>query len=144
MIYYDYYRTHHEQSDLFIYCGHGAGEDMGESAKIAMFESCPASLLWGCSSGRLRSLGVHDATGPALNYLLAGAPFVLGCLWSVTALDIDKLSMDCMAASIPKADSAHGDCHRITSALAKSRSVCKYAHAVGSAPVVYGLPIRIV
>jgi len=44
---------------------------------------CPASFLWGCSSGRLTTLGIHDPYGPALTYLTNGSPWVVGNLWDV-------------------------------------------------------------
>jgi hypothetical protein len=58
------YRKYHESSDLFIFCGHGAGERMlRDHCKLRKFAACPAALLWGCSSGHLRARGVHDASG---------------------------------------------------------------------------------
>jgi separase len=41
-------------------------------------------------------MGVYDPTGPIVNYILAGAQFVIGNLWDVTDKDIDKLSIQCM------------------------------------------------
>jgi separase len=85
----------HEGSDLFVYCGHGAGEKMCDSYKMRRW-TCPNGLLWGCSSGQLAVQGVHDPIGAALNYLMGGATFVVGNLWDVTDKDIDKLSMESM------------------------------------------------
>ena len=45
------FKSFHESSDLFIYCGHGAGETMCDVHRLRK-HSCPAALLWGCSSGR--------------------------------------------------------------------------------------------
>ena len=89
-------KTLHAQHDLFIYCGHGAGEKMCETHKMRHWLHVPAAYLWGCSSGRLAVLGVHDPHGAALNYLLGGAPYVVGNMWDVTDKDIDKLSKECM------------------------------------------------
>ena len=129
---------------------------MCESYRFRKFSSCPAALLWGCSSGRLRSRGIYDAAGPALNYLLGGAPFVVGTLWDVTDRDIDSLSMACMETSLLLRNGdgdGDGDSDGrlssskdnktlsvITLSLMRSRDVCKMRHAVGSSPVVYGLP----
>lgn len=97
-------RRNHENSELFIYCGHGWGSClMNQSQAVATntssntslrkFESCPAALLWGCSSGTLITHGkIHDPTGVAVTYLQRGAPFVIANLWDVTERDIDKLS----------------------------------------------------
>ncbi|KAJ1432504.1 peptidase family C50-domain-containing protein [Ochromonadaceae sp. CCMP2298] len=153
-------RVLYESQELFIYCGHGSGEALYDSYKLRRLRSCPASFLWGCSSGRLRAQGVHDAAGPALYYLLAGAPFVLGNLWDVTDKDIDKLCMDCMARSLPmgtggvvgetRTDVDHtgggrvaGACQVVADALSAARDVCRMQHAVGSAPVVYGIPTHL-
>jgi separase len=61
----------------------------------------PATMLWGCSSGKLTLKGKHDPLGPILTHLLHGAYFVVGNLWDVTDGDIDKLSMECMKNSLP-------------------------------------------
>jgi separase len=74
---------------------------MHDTFRLRKFRSCPASLLWGCSSGRLKARGVHDALGTALYYLIAGAPFVVGNLWDVTDKDIDKLCMAHMQCTFP-------------------------------------------
>ena len=84
--------------------------------------------------------GVHDPSGPALNQLLAGAPFVVGNLWDVTDKDLDKLSMHCMEKLL---DQEKGK-ENIVNALSKSRDVCKMKHAVGSAAVIYGIPAGLV
>ena len=119
---------------------------MCESSHFRKYKSCPAALLWGCSSGHLREMGYHDPTGPAVHYLLAGAPFTLGNLWDVTDKDIDKLSIECMKNVFGDVDDSNpatitgGD---ICEALKASRNVCKLKNAVGCAPVIYGLPYRI-
>ena len=145
----------HGGSDLFIYCGHGAGEKMCETHKMRHWSSLPAALLWGCSSGRLATLGVHDPYGAALNYLLGGAPYVVGNMWDVTDKDIDKLSKECMRVCFDAPEGVDGaekadhtdrtegaeSADRgvsVTQALVQSRGVCKMKFAVGCAPVVYG------
>eukprot|EP01036_Dinobryon_divergens_P025541 gene25541-34098_t len=137
----DELRFFHENTELFIFCGHGAGDKMCESSHFRKYKSCPAALLWGCSSGHLREMGYHDPTGPAVHYLLAGAPFTLGNLWDVTDKDIDKLSIECMKNVFGDVDDSNpatitgGD---ICEALKASRNVCKLKNAVGCAPVIYG------
>ena len=125
----------HESSDLFIYCGHGAGERLCDSHSLRKYHT-PAALLWGCSSGRLVPKGVHDPSGAAVSYLLGGAPWVIGNLWDVTDKDIDRLSMACMDALFSKQQlvpPAEG--------LKRSRGACKMVQLVGCAPVMYGLPV---
>ena len=154
-------RSLHETNDLFIFCGHGAGEKMCDPFRLRRFASCPAALLWGCSSGVLKAHGVHDALGTALYYLLAGAPFLIGNLWDVTDKDIDKLCMAYMASILdlrgPGGNGDGGDSSgdgggvekraqggangaRVAGALVQCRNVCRMANAVGSAPVLYGIP----
>ncbi len=140
-------RSHHDESHLFIYCGHGAGEKVCDSHRLKKCHS-PAAMLWGCSSGRLAVHGLHDPAGVALQYLVWGAPFVLGNLWDVTDKDIDKLSVKCMdtlfsSTSARATTAGIDDTVTVPAALAASRGVCKMAYAVGSAPVMYGLPARI-
>ena len=66
------------QRSLFLYLGHGAGEDLVKAKSLAKQGGpCAACILMGCSSGRLGSRdGMlprgYDAQGPALAYLLAG------------------------------------------------------------------------
>ena len=92
------------QSDLYLYCGHGAGEpylprdaltSSASTSSLGLAPSCtpaPPSLLMGCSSGRLVRRGqASDPDGFALALLLAGgAPCVVGALWDVTDKDIDR------------------------------------------------------
>jgi len=96
----------------------------------------------------LKAIGVYDPKGPALHYLLAGAPFVLGNLWDVTDKDIDKLSMECMKKVFDVEDWRENivsgcESRDISEALKMSRNVCKLKYAVGCAPIIYGIPFRI-
>ena len=142
------------------------------SYKLRKMKCPPATMLWGCSSGRLLAQGVHDPHGAALDYLNGGARSVIANLWDVTDKDIDKLSMACMrgvfdgaaAAPLPiHGNSRSSEIHPLvsvesntaataaivdvggrgsmTESLIASRDVCKLKYAVGSAPVVYGVPI---
>ena len=149
-------------NDLFIYCGHGAGEQICERHRLKKY-NCPSAMLWGCSSGKLSALGVHDPSGAILSYVLGGAQWAVGNLWDVTDKDIDRLSMECMDAvftpdrstdtynesissvssriSISSLSPSHTT--SIASCLMQSRHVCKMKRLVGSAPVMYGLPARL-
>lgn len=93
-------------------------------------------------SGRLVVHGVHDPCGAALSYLLGGALMVVANLWDVTDKDIDRLSIECMrTAFTPYVPD--GDACALPTALAAARNVCKLQYAVGSAPVMYGIPVPI-
>lgn len=76
-----------------------------------------------------------------LHYLASGSVFVIGNLWDVTDVDIDKLSMKCMGGAIVPVEGSSED---VATALVKAREACKLKCAVGYAPVIYGLPARIV
>ena len=162
-------RRLHEHSELFIYCGHGAGERLYASDRLRKV-SCPSALLWGCSSGQLATRGTHDPSGAALAYMLGGASWVVGNLWDVTDRDIDRLSMSCMESlfghrppsSSGRKSGSQGNatqkaraqssgagadaCRPLSTAegLRRSRAVCKMARLVGCAPVMYGLPTNII
>lgn len=96
---------------------------------------------------------VHDPQGVPVNYIIGGAGYVIANLWDVTDKDIDKLSIHCMQKLFTVShdstamgngsidDTApHVPCISPAEALTASRDVCKLKNAVGSAPVVYGLP----
>ena len=105
----------------------------------------------GCSSGKLQGHGVHDPSGPVLTYLQRGAPWVLGNLWDVTDKDIDRLSAHCMGMlfddehqSKNKSELFHDESMGcVPTALSVSRDICKLKYVVGCAPVLYGLPLKI-
>ena len=59
---------------LFVYLGHGGGEQYLPARSLARLDGCGAALLMGCSSGRLRPAGAYEPTGAVLAYLLGGAP----------------------------------------------------------------------
>ena len=85
-------------------------------------------------------------------------------MWDVTDKDIDKLSMECMRiffeseSSSSSSENSHpvqndrvsvpANMHgsylngfaTLAQALATSRNICKLKNAVGSAPVMYGIP----
>ncbi len=63
-------RTH----NMFVYCGHGSGEQYVPLALMRQLRGgCAAALLVGCSSGRLRLCGTdYDPAGAVISYLLSG------------------------------------------------------------------------
>lgn len=63
-----------QSHQLFVYFGHGGGDQYIPAGTLRALDSCSAALLMGCSSGRLRLRGAHyEPSGPVLAYLLAGA-----------------------------------------------------------------------
>ncbi|GIL44124.1 hypothetical protein Vafri_1659 [Volvox africanus] len=62
-----------QSHELFLYFGHGSGEQFLPRPALRKLQRCASCLLMGCSSGRLRLHGAYDPTGAAVAYLLAGA-----------------------------------------------------------------------
>jgi separase len=106
--------------ELYLYFGHGAGEQYVPLAALRRLDRCAGALLMGCSSGRLHcgglAAGVGGATssatmtalpaplapwyepgGPVLGYLLGGSPAAAACLWDVTDRDIDRFAAAALA-----------------------------------------------
>lgn len=74
-----------QEHDLFLYFGHGAGEQYLPRSSWHGLERCAGSLLMGCSSGKLRPAGEYEAHGPVWDYLMAGEGGCTGgggaCAW---------------------------------------------------------------
>ncbi|GAX72830.1 hypothetical protein CEUSTIGMA_g285.t1 [Chlamydomonas eustigma] len=80
-----------QDHEMFVYCGHGSGEQYMPLPLMRYLPRCAGALLVGCSSGRLRAHGdTYEPTGAVLSYMLAGCPAVVANLWDVTDHDIDR------------------------------------------------------
>lgn len=62
-----------QQHDVFLYFGHGSAQQYLPQSALRGLTACAASLLMGCSSGRLRPAGEYEPHGPVWDYLMAGA-----------------------------------------------------------------------
>ncbi|KAF6252748.1 peptidase family C50-domain-containing protein [Scenedesmus sp. NREL 46B-D3] len=80
------------QHQLFLYFGHGGGDQYVPLASLKRLDRCAGSLLMGCSSGRLRQMGLYEPSGAIWGYLLAGCPAAVANLWDVTDRDIDRFA----------------------------------------------------
>src|SRR5271163_1221549 len=80
-------------NDIFLYFGHGSGEQYIKSTQIKRLQSASLTMLFGCSSGKLRQAGDFEPFGTPFTYLLGGSPALLANLWDVTDRDIDKLTV---------------------------------------------------
>jgi len=141
-----------ETKDTFIFIGHGAGRTYFKEVPggfDSMDLKC-ASLVMGCSSGRLFSDGSQlEPYSGAYQFLLNGCPCYVGCLWEVTDKEIDKVTDEMlnrfMKAWIPQEVLGNKvNCETnvdIASAVTASRFVCKLKLLTGASPVVYGLPL---
>ncbi|KXZ45338.1 hypothetical protein GPECTOR_56g435 [Gonium pectorale] len=156
-----------QSHDIFLYLGHGSGEQFLPSPALRKLQRCAACVLMGCSSGRLRLHGAYDPSGAAVAYLLAGCPALVANLWDVTDRDIDRYCQALLDAWLGcgpgltagdaetagggpsggqgREDKADGpSCRReaLGLAVSRSRAACKLPHLVGAAPVTYGLPLQ--
>jgi len=151
------HRALKEKEGLYLYFGHGGGElffsrvDIEELANNSTFLNPFASvILMGCSSGGLISPNCQkgnsvsgdqmhfEPDGTALSYLCAGAPCVVGNLWDVTDRDIDRYSVSLLEGIYQAKEPTN-----LAKCAMSSRGACKLKYIVGSAPVVYGIPVSI-
>jgi separase len=144
-----------QQQGLYLYFGHGAGESFFSRGDIDDFASknsnswrCSAVVLMGCSSGELKTVNgqygamsgnpIHfEPEGVALSYLCAGAPCVVANLWDVTDYDIDRFSISFLKGLF------RGSRMTLGQSVTSSRDACKLKFLVGTAPIIYGIPVTI-
>ncbi len=81
-----------EKDDLYLYFGHGSGAQYIRSKTIKKLLRCATTFLMGCSSATLTDVGEFSVYGPAMSYVIAGSPAVVGTLWDVTDKDIDRFA----------------------------------------------------
>lgn len=126
-------------SQLFLYLGHGSGDQYISTLRLRKSRSlCPA-LLVGCSSGALRPAGVLEPWGPVYAYLVGGCPCVVANMWDVTDKDID-----CWMESVGNQWGLWGRGQAdVAEAVRVSREKCRLRYLNGAAPVVYGVPVSI-
>ena len=126
-----------ERSDLYIYCGHGAGDRYIGRDSIADMRGCAVSLLFGCSSGCLRRQGTFEPTGTVISYLMAGSPAVLANLWDVTDGESDR-----MTAALLRCWLEDHPGESLCEAAVRARAACQLPHLTAAAAVCYGVPVR--
>lgn len=100
----DEFLTYLTQSDVFLYCGHGDGCHFarGAGSGVEGVTSHAVSLLAGCGSVRLvRAPGRAPPAGAHHHLHVASCPMVMGMLWEVTDLEVDKAVSALLALYIP-------------------------------------------
>ncbi|CDF88876.1 ZYBA0S03-03950g1_1 [Zygosaccharomyces bailii CLIB 213] len=141
-----------KSSNVFIYMGHGGGEQFVRLKEIKKCDRIAPSFLLGCSSGSMKIFPNLEPTGTVYSYLIGGCPLVLGNLWDVTDKDIDKFSESIFnkiglyrwGNEMGQEPSSIGEKINICSAVSSSRDVCHLKYLNGAAPVVYGLPMTFI
>lgn len=130
--------------DIFVYCGHGAGELLVGREAVAGLTQCAMAVLMGCSSGRLKGYGDFEPSGMVSSYLAGGSPAVVANLWDVTDRDIDRYSVTLLESLVGgKKGEGVRRARTLAHAVAEARSDCKMRFLVGHAPVCYGIPLRV-
>lgn len=139
--------------EIFLYFGHGGGEQYIRKNIVKRLSKCAVSFLMGCSSGLLKDMGDFEPIGIATSYLLAGCPALVANLWDVTDKDIDRFSTHVLKCwgLVPNGpegcqneDSgpgALGARASLAEAVAFSRDQCVLKYLNGAAPVIYGVPV---
>uniref|UniRef100_S4RE67 separase n=1 Tax=Petromyzon marinus TaxID=7757 RepID=S4RE67_PETMA len=124
------------KKDLYIYAGHGAGAQIFKPHAIPRLDCRAVSLLFGCSSGALAMRGTLEASGIALNYIMAGCPCILGNLWDVTDRDIDRYMEALLRTWLSAPPGAS-----ISEHMVHARQAPRLKFLIGAAPILYGLPV---
>lgn len=137
-----------EKRKLYLFFGHGSGSvyyrSLPNTLDCVNIDS--SAIVMGCSSGRniVEAQGM-EVFGMPYRFMLNGAPCYVGALWDVTDKDIDKYSDQLLAlwckAWPTKSEVSREREKSLAKAVAMARNVCKLKHLIGSAPVVYGLPM---
>jgi separase len=127
-----------EESRLVLYAGHGTGEAFVDPRRPE-FEGATWApvLLMGCSSASRKPTGVFEPNGKVLDAYLARSPLVVGTLWNVSDVDIDRFTV-ALLSEVKEAGATD-----ILDAVASSRRACKLRMLVGAAPVCFGLPTTV-
>ncbi|XP_019850112.1 PREDICTED: uncharacterized protein LOC105312138 isoform X2 [Amphimedon queenslandica] len=128
--------------DTFIYCGHGNGREyLGKNQKLQDLHTKATVLQMGCSSGKLKSVGNLDPHGMAHNFLIAGCPFLVANLWTVTDGDIDRFCTTLVKKGLSTKRKQRTTHDELLCSLSEARDSCKLKYLIGASPVVYGLPL---
>ncbi|KAL0228533.1 hypothetical protein RCL1_004676 [Eukaryota sp. TZLM3-RCL] len=126
------------KSEVFLYCGHGAGESLFPNGlSISPSSNLKQSFLMGCSSSKLIKYKYFDPDAYFLNYFTFSCSSlisVVGCLWDITDKDLDRITYDFLKNFFSNTQSA-------SSLLPDSRSCSKLRYLTGAAPIVWGLPL---
>ena len=131
--------------EIYLYCGHGAGEDFFSPSKICTRNRAPIALLMGCSSCRPRDIeiGDYESSGPAIEFLTHGSAAVVGNLWDVSDGEIDRLTSSVLSLWMGDRENDGNieiETLSLADALARSRSKCRLPYLVGAACIVMGVP----
>ena len=82
-----------QDSDVFLYCGHGGGNQFISRDTIEHTQIKAVAFLLGCSSSSMSELGGRvEMTSVYNSYLVAASPCVVGMLWPVLDEDVNAMT----------------------------------------------------
>ncbi|PKS12663.1 hypothetical protein jhhlp_000871 [Lomentospora prolificans] len=153
------------ESDILLYFGHGSGAQYIRGKTVRRMDKCRAAvLLMGCSSASLEAAGEFECHGTVWNYMLSGAPAVVGALWDVTDREADRFAGKVFEewglmktgtfkedqkgkgrATAQKSDDdgQFREGCSLVEAVAKARDACRFKYLTSAAMCVYGIPVYI-
>uniref|UniRef100_A0A7E4VWU9 separase n=1 Tax=Panagrellus redivivus TaxID=6233 RepID=A0A7E4VWU9_PANRE len=140
--------------ELLCYVGHGSGNNIFGTKLIRNSVCNAATILMGCSSARIEQEGrLYDGKGAVHDYVVAGSPFVMGCLWMVTDGEIDKYFVALMRYCCQEFVNENSTFARklsgrltfdtlriLITAMVRARGVCRLPYLTGGSVVAYGIP----
>lgn len=92
----------------------------------------------GCSSVALSDESPDaqfDASGPAMSYIIAGCPALVGNLWTVTTMDLDGETESILGWIDGSSDAS------LLSVLPAARNKCRLRFINGASLVYFGVPL---
>ena len=140
--------TKMSRKDIFMYCGHDAGQQFINSNTIKTFKDKSGqyklpicTCLIGCSSVKHYLEGERDASSYSQSYMIRGSRCVVGNLWDVTDVDLDTITkslVEQLKSEIVKEDASRNS---LVACVNRAKEYCKYPFINGAAMVCYGVPI---
>ncbi|KAK1425541.1 hypothetical protein QVD17_20895 [Tagetes erecta] len=106
---------------------------------VRKLERCAACFVMACSSGAINFNGGYLYSSTPYNLLFGGSPIVIANLWNVD----DRLMIFAQELVDRWTNSKSNDHQRIGSCLNTVRDKCYDRYLNGAAPVVYGVPTKI-
>jgi separase len=128
------------EMQLFLYFGHGHGQQYLSAGFDRANNKCAASLLMGCSSGASTPQGLYRSKCAPFSYIEAGCPAAIANLWDVTDKDIDRFS----ESLLRRWTQAKQRPQCIADAVAGARGDTRLPYLTGAAPVCFGVPVSVI
>lgn len=122
---------------LFLYFGHGHGQQYLSAEFNVTAEHCASSLLMGCSSGAIAVQGMYKPKCAPYAYIHAGCTAAIANLWDVTDREIDRFSEEVLHQWTSSTALA------FSKPMADARKATRLPFLTGAAPVCFGVPVSV-